>query len=91
MRALYPEVDEVLRWLSRCGDARMTGTGGERVRALRRARAGATMVAKPARRLERLRCQGNEPLGRSRVSVKFRAEGAGGAVGLTPSSTRVGA
>lgn len=27
VRALYPEVDEVLRWLSRCGDARMTGTG----------------------------------------------------------------
>lgn len=28
VRALYPEVDEALRWLSRCGDARMTGTGG---------------------------------------------------------------
>lgn len=27
VRALYPEVDEALRWLSRCGDARMTGTG----------------------------------------------------------------
>ena len=27
VRELYPEVDEVLRWLSRCGDARMTGTG----------------------------------------------------------------
>ena len=27
VRALYPEVDGVLRWLSRCGDARMTGTG----------------------------------------------------------------
>ena len=27
VRALYPEVDEALRWLSRHGDARMTGTG----------------------------------------------------------------
>lgn len=27
VRALYPEVDDALRWLSRCGDARMTGTG----------------------------------------------------------------
>jgi 4-diphosphocytidyl-2-C-methyl-D-erythritol kinase len=27
VRALYPEVDEALRWLSRRGDARMTGTG----------------------------------------------------------------
>jgi len=27
VRTLYPEVDEALRWLSRCGDARMTGTG----------------------------------------------------------------
>jgi 4-diphosphocytidyl-2-C-methyl-D-erythritol kinase len=61
--------------LRRCAHDRYRG---ERVRALLRARAGATVVAKPARRLERLRCQGNEPLGRSRVSVKFRAEGAGG-------------
>jgi 4-diphosphocytidyl-2-C-methyl-D-erythritol kinase len=27
VRALYPEVDEALRWLARIGDARMTGTG----------------------------------------------------------------
>ncbi len=27
VRALYPEVDDALRWLGRCGDARMTGTG----------------------------------------------------------------
>jgi 4-diphosphocytidyl-2-C-methyl-D-erythritol kinase len=27
VRTLYPEVDDALRWLSRCGDARMTGTG----------------------------------------------------------------
>ncbi len=27
VRALYPEVDDALRWLARCGDARMTGTG----------------------------------------------------------------
>lgn len=27
VRALYREVDDALRWLSRCGDARMTGTG----------------------------------------------------------------
>ncbi len=27
VRTLYPEVDEALRWLSRCGEARMTGTG----------------------------------------------------------------
>lgn len=27
VRTLYPEVDDALRWLSRCGTARMTGTG----------------------------------------------------------------
>jgi 4-diphosphocytidyl-2-C-methyl-D-erythritol kinase len=27
VRALHPEVDAALRWLSRHGDARMTGTG----------------------------------------------------------------
>jgi len=27
VRVLYPEVDDALRWLARCGDARMTGTG----------------------------------------------------------------
>lgn len=27
VRALYPAVDEALRWLARAGDARMTGTG----------------------------------------------------------------
>jgi len=27
VRTLYPEVDDALGWLSRCGDARMTGTG----------------------------------------------------------------
>ena len=27
VRALYPPVDAALRWLSRHGDARMTGTG----------------------------------------------------------------
>ena len=27
VRALYPEVDEALRWLARYGEARMTGTG----------------------------------------------------------------
>lgn len=27
VRTLYPEVDDALRWLSRCGIARMTGTG----------------------------------------------------------------
>lgn len=27
VRALYPEVDDALRWLARSGDARMTGTG----------------------------------------------------------------